>query len=145
MLSLTKSWTPCKHKAMSLKLQTHQKRKTLRMMAVPMETSVLFDYVDLYSKFLCVHDTPCIDQMVVPLLSEQYDVVKSFSTITHHLQHMHDLEGVVLKLLLTKDVEALNHLISTVEEYNANTEEIKSVIEYAQSLPLPSVGSSLQN
>ena len=119
---------------------------------VATDTSVLFDYVDLYSKFICVHPSAhtftidtCVQQMIIPSIAEQYQVVKQFTSITHQLHHMHDLEGVVLKLLITHEVEPLTDLLNSLEEYNASIELIKNIVGYAQAIPMPSIDTPFSN
>lgn len=111
------------------------------------DTMVLFDYIDLYSKYMCVQSdvNTCTQQIIIPSIAEQYQVVKTFMSISHHLHHLHDLEGVILKLIISHDVETLNKLLSSLEEYNTSIDIIKNIISYTQSIPTPSITSTFSN
>jgi hypothetical protein len=115
-------------------------------------SAVLFDYVDLYSKYICVHPiehastaTSCIQQIIVPSIDEQYNVVKAFTSIAHQVHHMHDLEGVILKLLITHEIEPLQSLLSSLEQYNASIDLIKNIVAYTNDIPLPSIETPFSN
>jgi hypothetical protein len=119
---------------------------------IAQSSAILFDYVDLYSKYICVHPVEqtstinnCIQQIIVPSIDEQYQVVKAFSTIAHQLHHMHDLEGIILKLLITHENEPLQSLLSSLEEYNASIELIKNIVAYTNDIPIPSIETPFSN
>jgi hypothetical protein len=96
---------------------------------------------------MCVHPdvSSCAQQIIIPSVSEQYQVVKTFIAITHQLRHLHDLEGVILKLIIAHDVETLNSLLHSIEEYNASMDVIKSIVTYTQSIPMPSIETPFSN
>ena len=119
---------------------------------IAQDTAVLFDYVDIYNRYICSHSVEhastvnsCIQQIIIPSINEQYEVVKTFTSITHQVRHMHDLEGVILKLLITHDVESLQSLLSSLEEYNTSIELIKNIVAYTNEIPMPSLATPFSN
>jgi hypothetical protein len=112
----------------------------LRRRASPdIDTTVLYDYVDLYMKYICVHDAQqCLSSAILPPLQEQIKIVQDFNTIVHDLKSLHDLQGVILKLIITHDDKALATLTEEIQSYNNNIDMIRAIIEYANALPLSS-------
>lgn len=103
------------------------------------DTSVLYDYIDLYAKYICVHDMQeCLSSAVVPSLQEQIQVVQEFNNTIHNVQSVHDLQGIILKLIITHDASSLDALINTLQQYNNCIDIIRSIIEYTNDIPLPS-------
>jgi predicted AlkP superfamily pyrophosphatase or phosphodiesterase len=103
------------------------------------DSSVLFDYINLYGRFMCDHTTQqaikmCVNNVVLPPIQEQYDVVYAFHAFIQHVGHMHGLEGVLLKFLVTHDDNAINHLAQSLEEYNQSIETIKSIVAYSENV-----------
>lgn len=112
----------------------------LRPRASPsIDTTVLYDYVDLYMKYICIHDAQqCIPSAIFPPLQEQIKIVQDFNTIVHDIGKVHDLQGIILKLLITHDDNALATLTERIQDYNNSIDMIQTIIEYANTLPLPS-------
>jgi hypothetical protein len=90
-------------------------------------------------KYICVHDAQqCLSSALLPPLQQQIKTVQDFNTIVHNLESLHDLQGVVLKLIITHDDVALTALTQEIQSYNNNIDIIRAIIEYANTLPLPS-------
>jgi hypothetical protein len=111
-----------------------------RSIALPeVDTAVLYDYIDLYLKYVCVSDAQqCLSSAIIPPLQEQLQIVQKFGSIMHDIGHVHDLQGVIIKLMITHDDKALETLTEEIQNYNNNIALIRTIIEYANTLPLPS-------
>lgn len=148
-LSYRLNTQPKMHQRCNVKksLYMHTAKQHLTLICRAHDTAVLFDYVDLYSKYMCAQPdvTACAQQIIIPSISEQYQVVKTFMSISHQVHHLHDLEGVILKLIIAHDVETLNSLLSSLEEYNASIDLIKNIITYTQSIPMPTIQTPFSN
>lgn len=114
-------------------------RKKICCAMPSVESNVLFDYIDIYMKYICVHDAQqCLSSAIVPPLQEQIMIVQNFNSVLHDLGSVHDLQGVILKLMITHDEQALKTLTQEINEYNNNINLIRAIIEYTSSIPLPS-------
>ncbi len=103
------------------------------------DTSVLFDYIDLYTKYMCLHDAQqCLATAIIPPIQEQVKVVQSFNNILHDVGRVHDLQGVILKLIINHDDKALDALTTTLEQYNNNIDVIHAIVDYTRDSSLPS-------
>lgn len=130
---LVKKFTPCPR-------QTMKRNRIYRnaFNVYDVDHNILFDYVDLYSKYICVHDVQrCLSSAFIPPLQEQIDVVRHFNDILHDVRSVHDLQGVILKLTITHDDVALDTLVSTIQQYNNNIHIIRDIVEYANAASLP--------
>lgn len=135
-----------------LRVKKSKHYRQMHVCKIAQDTAVLFDYVDLYSRYICVHPiehvsiaNSCIQQIIVPSIDEQYNVVKAFTSITHQVHHMHDLEGVILKLLITHEMEPLQSLLSSLEQYNASIDLIKNIVAYSKDIPMPTIETPFSN
>lgn len=103
------------------------------------EPNVLYDYIDLYSKYICIHDVQqCLSGVYVPPLQEQISIVQTFHSIMQDIGSVHDLQGVILKLLITHDENALSNLTENLQEYNNAINIIKAIIDYTNNTSTPS-------
>lgn len=93
------------------------------------DNNIIFDYVDLYSKYICSKPSICSMEMNIPSLQEQYDILKNYYTIIHHLHNTHNLDGVILELLISKKQEMLDILVNSINEYNNSIDMIKTIVE----------------
>lgn len=103
------------------------------------DTTVLFDYIDLYTKYICIHDAQqCLSSAFVPPLQEQIKIVQHFNTITHELGNVHDLQGVLLKLIITHNDQAVESLTEQLEQYNNSIAVLHAIVDYTNTVSLPS-------
>ncbi len=103
------------------------------------EPNVLYDYVEIYSKYVCIHDVQqCLSGIAIPSLQEQISIVKSFQSIMQDIGSVHDLQGIILKLLIAHDDNALSTLIDSLQQYNNSIDIIKNIVEYTNNTSIPS-------
>ncbi len=110
------------------------KRKSIKPLY---DTNVLIDYVSLYTQYLCSSDSQtCFENIILPSINEQYDVVKTYMDTLHELKHIHDLGGVIFKLCIMHDKDALDALKAAVHELNNVNGLIGNIIDYAREQPI---------
>jgi hypothetical protein len=97
------------------------------------DNNIIFDYIDLYSKYVCSTPSMCSTEMIIPSIQEQYDILKNYYNIIHHLHNTHHLDGVILELLITDKKEALDILINSIDEYNNSTDMINNIVELTKN------------
>lgn len=108
--------------------------RTIRVM--PDANHVLIDYVTLYTQYICQMDAQtCLDNIILPPINEQYDIVKNYLSTLHELKHLHNLEGVVFRLCASHENDALEALKTSVSELNNANEVIQSIVEYVRQQP----------
>lgn len=103
---------------------------------MPDANHVLIDYVTLYTQYICQMDAQtCLDNIILPPINEQYDIVKNYLSTLHELKHLHNLEGVVFRLCASHENDALEALKTSVSELNNANEVIQSIVEYVRQQP----------
>jgi hypothetical protein len=71
-------------------------------------------------------------------MQEQVKVVQSFHNILQDIGRVHDLQGVILKLIINHDDTALDALTTTLEQYNNDIDVIHAIIDYTRDSSMPS-------
>ncbi len=99
--------------------------------------AILFDYVDAYVRYICPNPT-CIDNLVVPEVSEQLRVLKELSKIQTEID-TYNLDGVFMKLIMVHDQTNIELLKQTLEIFQGSKDLINEIIKYSYMIQvLPS-------
>lgn len=99
--------------------------------------NIIYDYVNIYSEFICQKKTSCIENMVIPDISTQINIVKNIFNIENLLDHnTHNLEGIFMKLMLNEDYETLKILLYKLDLYNSIHIDIKEIVENVENINL---------
>lgn len=103
-----------------------------------LQTGVLFDYLELYGRFICAGQgkLACIQDMIVPPPSEQVQIVMDFYRLHMAVGRMDGLEAVYLKLLIAHDTEALDALVNMAKMLHMSKDAMDAIVEHARQLPL---------
>lgn len=112
-----------------------QKRKIMTKALPP--DAILFDYVDAYVKYICPNTT-CIDNLVIPEVSEQLRVLEELSKIQADI-NTYDLDGVFMKFIIVHDQSKIELLKQMLEIYQNSKDVINEMIKYSYMIQvLPS-------
>lgn len=85
-------------------------------------------FFNAYSQLICEYKSSCIDHAIIPPYLEQVDIMKTFTEISTHVD-ISRLEGVVLKSLITHDIEHLNELLVLLQEHSGIVNAIQLIVQ----------------
>lgn len=108
---------------------------------------MVFEFVDMYSRFLCVgpHNLECVQGMVLPPPAEQVEAVGAFARAMAELGgNMDGLEAVFFKLILAHDERALADLVQLVGAHNTAGAMIEAIIEHAREITVAPLEGAVQ-
>lgn len=103
--------------------------------------SVVFDYIDMYSKLICTGapetKMQCLNAAVLPPAETQRNMVNMFEQVSEDLAgNMAGLDGVFWKLIMLREMDALGDLATAVRTHNMSKEIIDNIVDYARQLPM---------
>ncbi len=97
----------------------------------------LGDYITAYSHFICKPESiqVCLDAMIVPPEYEQLRIIQNLQAISLKVD-LEGLEGIVMKLLITRDQETLDTLLRSLVSFQEKREVINSIIRFTYEITM---------
>jgi hypothetical protein len=97
---------------------------------------VMTEYFNAYSHFICDNEPPtCTESMIIPPPYEQLQIVLNLSHIATSV-NLDGLEGIVMKLLIAGETDAVDTLVKHLGAVNDSNAVIRAIVEFANHLPI---------
>lgn len=108
----------------------------LAIVRIADETTILADYLSVYSEYICGSKIiSCIDNLVLPPSEEQLRILQALYEISTRV-NTEELDGIFIKLLLMHDDKGIEMLIESLQQHQESTKIINSIIAYARKIPI---------
>ncbi len=98
---------------------------------------IIYDYISLYSEYICQKKTSCIEHIIIPDISTQINILKNIQNIQNLLEYKtYNLEGTFIKLMLNDDYDTLKSLIYKLELYNSIHSDIENIVRNVDNIKI---------
>lgn len=98
-------------------------------------TDISFEYLMLYSSLVCHGSLACIDQIVIPPVSEQLNIETNYQIAEQAVNDFRGLESVVFRLLINHQTDLVAKLVDYLNALTEIDRSVQDIIDFSVRLP----------